>query len=114
MAVTIDEPGNEDRTRRVDDLRSGWRLDVTTHLDDVLALNVHVSGGEVAERGIHRDDGSAPQQEVARRVDGRTRGRIHGAAILPRRGALCSARRANGCGYGSECRAHLQESTTRD
>src|SRR5689334_23794941 len=47
MAVAIDEPRNEDRACRVDDLRTSWRSEVAAHLDDALAPDVHIAPREV-------------------------------------------------------------------
>ena len=95
MPMTVHESGNKDRAHRVDDLRASGRSKIAADLHDVLSLNVNVSLREVAKGRIHRDDGSASQQDVVRGVDGRACGRLQRASILTRGGTLCRAQTAN-------------------
>ena len=73
VAVTVDESRDDDRARGINDLRPGRWPELTAHLNDVFPLDMEVAPNEVAECGVHRNDGSAAQKNVVIRIDGRPR-----------------------------------------
>ena len=64
MEMSIDEAGNADHARAVDDL-CGWRLDHRGDRDDRPFADMHVASGEVGHGWIHGEDGGAADEQLA-------------------------------------------------
>ena len=65
MPVSVDEAGNGDAARRVDDLRP-VRFQSFADRQDAAVRDQHVALQDVAERVVHRDDARAADQEARR------------------------------------------------
>ncbi len=92
--MAIHEARDEDHVRRIDHLRAGGR-EVRSDRGDRLAFDQHVTGREISDLRIERDDRAAPEQQALPRIE---RGRC-GEAF----DALCGIRGAaerEPCRYG--------------
>jgi hypothetical protein len=68
VPVAIDEPGDEDHVGRIDRLRAGSG-EIWPDRGDPLAFDQHVTGHEIADLGIERNDCAASQQEALARIE---------------------------------------------
>ena len=86
VEMGIDEAGNADHARAVDDLRGG-RLDLLGDRDDGPVADMHVAGCEVGHGGIHGEHGGAADERI-RRVPATARPARGGARGLLRQKLL--------------------------
>src|SRR6516162_1754589 len=110
MAVGVDEAGNDDSVRGVDDRdRIARRLDVRPNLADPVALDQYVRLREVADLPVEGEDDAALEQNAAFTLDAGKLG-VGGAGALREGLARQHLRRR---AAGRECGARCEKTASR-
>src|SRR5258707_9460735 len=108
MAVGIEKTRRDEGVVRIDHLRAGG-IELRGDGSDLLAFDQHIALHDVADLGVHADDGAALEQDAVFRIDCTP-------ALEPAQ-VFCPAgvgETADSCRPRRECGAHLQRTTACD
>ena len=100
MAMAIHQPRNDDGIGRIDFLRTG-NFKIGTDRGDLAAFDQQIAFGDIADRGVHADDGASPQDDTVLLVHRRQSGKT--AHILCLRFASQAACCRGSCCHGGAC-----------